>query len=313
MFSAGVDYAIDALGNFFASPLLYSFRFFAMWGIGLVYLTLLDHLTRDSIDPAKLGILVIFAATSTFAEYADLGGTWTFTTDILGYQTMTILPGGMYYYLMGAGLIYILLLGIIYFGRIITATPRELRHAPEYIALAGVLLFDGGVISLIAIPHVPPFVTPLLCATFVILATIALYMKPRLGHVLPFKLLRLVVVETKGGIPLFSHTWQTGEELGDGNLFAGAIQGITLLLKESLRHGTTREIRLDDAALLVHRDTSFAVAYVLVATKISKDVREHLARFAARFSAEYALTFAHPQLGQTFPGAEELVKEYFPD
>ncbi len=75
--------------------------------------------------------------------------------------------------------------------------------------------------------------------------------KPKLGYVLPFKALRLTIINTESGIAIFTHDWTKDESLVDNVLFSGMMQGISGILNESLKKGNIKEIILDKANLLI--------------------------------------------------------------
>ncbi|HMF34889.1 MAG TPA: hypothetical protein VKK79_25940 [Candidatus Lokiarchaeia archaeon] len=63
----------------------------------------------------------------------------------------------------------------------------------------------------------------------------------------------LQVEDTYQVVPLFRHTWNRQGDLADETLFSGMIQGITGILKESLKRGDVQEIHMADAIIIAYR------------------------------------------------------------
>jgi hypothetical protein len=135
---------------------------------------------------------------------------------------------------------------------------------------------------------------------------------PKLVFVLPFKVLRLAVIETEGGISLFTHTWKAAGKLGNEDLYAGMIQGVNLILKESLDRGDVQEIKLARASLLAYRDARFPIVFVIVATKASRTLRDALRLFANRFLSDFKDNLATKNDVGQFDPANAIVAECFP-
>ena len=140
---------------------------------------------------------------------------------------------------------------------------------------------------------------------------IAFIKYPKLAYILPFRVLRLTAFETNGGVPLFSHDWSKGEEIAQDALFSGMLQGIAMILDESVRKGAVREILLENGVLVLQRTYKFSVACVLVATKSSRTLRHALDSFAEHFYNEYAEYFDNPSKVSNFASATKLVDEHF--
>jgi hypothetical protein len=68
---------------------------------------------------------------------------------------------------------------------------------------------------------------------------------------------------------------------------------------------------MTQATILVLRDKKFPVAYVIVATKTSLNLRDALKRFADKFYSQFSPFFAHPSTLDAFAPTAALVKECF--
>ncbi|MFW9800776.1 MAG: hypothetical protein ACFFD9_10090, partial [Candidatus Thorarchaeota archaeon] len=141
--------------------------------------------------------------------------------------------------------------------------------------------------------------------------TYALVKQPKLAYVLPSRALRLTVIDMKSGCPLFDYAWSKIDEVLDDVLFSGMLQGIGLILDESLKSGGVREIRLETAVLLLQRIEQSSLAVVLVATKSAQSLRSALKSFSQSFLMHFSHLFNHAYEINRFHAASELVKEHF--
>ena len=167
----------------------------------------------------------------------------------------------------------------------------------------------AGVLSLLTMSVEFPY---LLMSIGLILIAYVVSHEPKLLFVLPFKAIRLTVLDTGAGIPLYTHTWMQNNEIVDEDLFSGVLQGISGILKESLNKGDVQEIRMTGAIIIAYRIPEYPIAFVLVATRPSQTLRDALKTFAVRFCDEFHTCFATlTNVGQFSP-AERLVTACFP-
>jgi len=133
----------------------------------------------------------------------------------------------------------------------------------------------------------------------------------QLGFILPFKVCRLTVLSTTSGIPLFDYAWAQKYLIADETLYAAMLQGVTTIFQQELGRGKAREIHLDKGILLLNYDEQRQIAFVLLATNVTKTLRQALDYFATLFFQKYSLTtFVAGDTAQ-FSDATELVKECF--
>jgi len=90
------------------------------------------------------------------------------------------------------------------------------------------------------------------------------------------------------------------------------IQGITGILKESLKRGDVQEIRMADAIIIAYRNPDYPVAFILVATRPTRSLRDSLKLFSEQFCSKFHTYFANPTKEEQFSGAEDLVTACFP-
>ena len=86
--------------------------------------------------------------------------------------------------------------------------PENLRFGTRLGLLSGIILAVLWPVGLgLGLHFTVPGLWLLLLSIAVIPIAVAFVTQPKLVYVLPFRVLRLIVFETKGGVPLFSHVW----------------------------------------------------------------------------------------------------------
>lgn len=278
--------------------LLYISNMFAMLGmsIGLVRL---DYIIKDRLTIKRFGpwLLVIGA------YLAVLGIDLTAGRVMLG----------------GLALIDVIsMLGLLYAGciwvgsniQILKEAPARLKKAAflQLVSISMYLLVHPVFFILWTPKNLPDVIVVIVSSALIMYSLIKDY---KLVYVLPFKALRLLVLETASGIPIFTHTWKHGKELTNEDLFSGMIQGISMILKESINEGDVEEVRLSRAVLIIERSKEHELACILLSTRSSKILRRSLGKFASRFEKDYSrfLSKAH-DVGQ-FESANTLVEDCF--
>jgi hypothetical protein len=133
----------------------------------------------------------------------------------------------------------------------------------------------------------------------------------QLGFILPFKVCRLTVLSTISGIPLYDYAWTHKNLIADDSLYGAMLQGVTTIFQNELGRGKAREIILENGILILNYDVNRQVVFILLATNVTKTLRQALDYFATRFFQQYNLTkFVGGDTSQ-FAGADDIVKECF--
>ncbi|MGY5881931.1 MAG: hypothetical protein RTV31_16915 [Candidatus Thorarchaeota archaeon] len=275
--------------------------------IAMVFL-MIDSFTRDEVDSRKTTVLSIAA---TLLVYFSFQPEEIFVgINTLGEPAIVLGMG-----VMGVGAFLIILTGFsftYYMFLMNRVVPDSLRFEARLGLLSGIILAGVWPVGLgLGLHFIFPGLWLLLLSIGVIPIAIAFVRKPKLAYVLPFRVLRLIVFETKGGVPLFSHTWGKHEGSPEEALFSGMLQGIALILDESVRKGAVREIVLENGILVLQRTYKFSVASVLVATKSSQTLRYAIDSFTEHFYEEYSQFFDNLSDIRQFESASRLVDEHF--
>jgi len=267
-----------------------------------------DTVTRDSFDAKKLvyvTLLSVYYVALVLTSELSMG----LYDPIKGLK-----PVISRYDTSGA----LFLLLVISFNTLFYYMLRVHQKAPKVLKKYTRLLFLGAfiitVLGSILFAVFDPYVPGMFFITFAIgsvLISIAFYKQPRLAFFLPFKALRLIVVNTESGISLYTYNWLKEETDVDKNLISGMVQGISLILKQSLKRGNVREISLDEGVMIIHRSGDYDIACVLISSKSSRALREGLEEFAQKFYSKFADIFKESWSTSKFEEATLIIDDCF--
>jgi hypothetical protein len=287
------------IGNYFFTPMT------------LFLILFLDSVSSDHFDPVKIGILCLLAM-AVFIFSLDANAAF-YSIDSLGAPFIDW--GGRFMQAQSALQLYTGILFMFLTLKINYKAPASLKKWSRLIVLGGALASIGPVFVLnTSLVNVLPGFHFIILAIGEMIFVIGFVKAPRLAYILPFKALRLLVTDTNSGIEIFSYTWQEGRGMADGDLLSGMLQGISLLVKESIGRGDLRDIHLDQGYLIVNRSEEYAIASILVANKSSKILREALADFTKSFSKTFASklgSLATGVVSSDFDSASDLVRGAF--
>ncbi|HMF30052.1 MAG TPA: hypothetical protein VKK79_01460, partial [Candidatus Lokiarchaeia archaeon] len=232
--------------------------------------------------------------------------------DLAGGGTSLILNGNATFLLLPTSLL-VFFIWLVVIIQVLRQAPRTLQK-PARLFFLGFLI--NTIIPLImgqtSLQHTLPGLNSAVAGIGVLLMTIPIARHQKILFVLPLKAMRLTVLHTGSGIMLFTHTWDTSGMGGNEDIYAGMLQGVNMLFKESLNQGDVQEVHLANAIMLTYRSAEYPVACVLVAGKVSRTLRDALKLFAEKFYAQFADKFADYNNVSAFDSASALVAECFP-
>ncbi|MFX0098433.1 MAG: hypothetical protein ACFFCS_02555 [Candidatus Hodarchaeota archaeon] len=266
-----------------------------------------DLISRDSIGLVKLSIYAMIAPIAMlFLAYQE--GMVILTEGINEVHSKITVFGAMGY--------LIILLPSSFNYLFIVAKVNY--HAPKSLRKYSIMFLTGIVINSILSPLFQTFI-PFVWSSQIfigigsILVAFTVAKQPKILFVLPFKVFRLTVLDTESGVSMFTHDWSQKDNLANEHLYAGMLQGVSLIIKESLHRGEVRDIHMDKAVLMIERNVETPIACVLVATKASRVIRDGLSLFAKRFYKEYSQYLdKRPHDMSKFDSATKLIEECFP-
>jgi hypothetical protein len=305
-----ICYFLQGFSELFASKLLWLLCCYAYLPLGFSLVILLDSLTRITIDPIKIGIISALSTavviTSFFPNSVII---IEFPNGELGMAADgPFLISQVLLYLVEGGL------AVYYTFKILVNSPNQLKFSSRLFFLGA---FTLGIIAPITVGVGLNMWVPASDALFVaigtLLCSISIVRQPKLAYILPFKALKLTVVESEGGIPLFSHFWVPEDELGDEVLLSGFLSAISKGLDETLQRGKIREIVLDKGLLIYRKSKKYSISFVIVANKTSPQLRQGLKCFHTRYIEANSQFLSNPILNQDrLIESEKMIKDCFP-
>jgi hypothetical protein len=265
----------------------------------LAVLALVDSVSRDTIEPKRFAVLVFVLSINSILLF-------------MPHDNSTTSPS--YYIVISVGLVMSIASFIMYV-RIYAGVPRDLKLAAK-INLAGAFIVSFVYVVLnifeMTIPSTFPPISRIFEATGAMIQAIIFSRYEQLFYVLPFKTQRLIVFNTRNGISIFSHDWSKGNQLIDEDLFSSMLQGMSMIINESIKKGNVQEIKMEQGVLLISHDATHPVASVLIASKSALVLNQGLAVFARKFVAKYEPSLTSNENVEDFKNATDLVRECFP-
>ncbi len=275
--------------------------------IGLMLILVMDSISREYLDYKKLMVWTAIA-TTTIIFLFDPNQYYILNSNNILYWELT----GALEICFSSLFLFYATLYFYYAVRIYLKAPKTLKNS-AYLNLISAL------IQIIILPILMQLVIDGVLvpgfeligfSIFSLLVSISFGSQP-LAFVLPFKVIRLTVIETKGGIRLFSHDWVKMDNIVDEDLFSGMLQAISRILDESLKRGDIREIALENAVLILKRSKIFPVACLLVTSKSTIILKQALNSFAESFFKKYSQFFENFSETSNFNSAIKLIHERF--
>ncbi len=267
-----------------------------------------DTITKDQADSKNFVAVTIISV--VYVAIMLMQGVATVITYPNGEQSV---------FFTGPSFFGYILLGIYPFVIYLYAVIRMILNAPRALKKFTIMFLfgyvTGGVCYFTFLLSGASSVIPgiqFLGLTSIIVMVIIYVKKPTILFILPFKAIRLTVMETKGGIVLFTHRWGKNKGIPSDDLYGGVIQGINAIINESLDSGDIQEIKLANGVLLIQRDSNHNIAAVVVSTRSSRTLRDGLKVFEKRFIEEFGSFFPNYTDVSKYEGANSIISECFP-
>ena len=295
---------LDAASHYYYFPLLMAIAIIPQTiGVPCLFI-FIDLIKKERVSSMKMSILILIEIFLLILSFIPGG--------------MLIIPGygvhivGSLRILQIIFLIYYVLTFFSWSYLTWKRAPKELKKLVNFL-LFGSILFSfvtafmyslGGLIKLF---NSIGFITHSLGALFMI---IVIWRDPRIIYILPFKAYRILVVDTNAGTGLFKYDWAELKAV-DENIFSMVLQAVGSILDEVLKRGEIREIKMDQAVLLIQHDRNSPVASVLVTSKSSKSLRYGLKKFNREFIETFQSQFDQLYEVSRFKDAKKIVDHIF--
>jgi hypothetical protein len=301
-------YFFNVLGYVFESTVLILAGTFIWIAIAYFVVLMLDSLSQESVDPLKIwGATVISTFMGCTAWTPDAISYFNIGHGVYGWDW-----GGTFKIACNLMFVFVALLFFYYCVKIFKNSPKRLKRDALILLLGSILA------SIIPVLIVITNISLVLLGIEAITQGIGLLLiayefahHPQLAFVLPFKITSLTVMNSKTGLPLYTHSWDKTRAHFDETLFSGMIYGIGGILKEATHQGEVREVRMSQGILLLHHLKQLNLAFVLVTTKTASILHNALDSFAHDFVKQFSDVLDQVDIVDRFNEATELIHKYF--
>ena len=295
---------LDSASHYFYSPLLMVIAIVPqIIGVPCLFI-FIDLIKKERVSSVKLSVLFLIEIMLLILYFIP--------------GNMQIVPG---YGIHNVGPLRILqIIFLIYYVLVFFSwsyltwkrAPKELKQLVNFL-LFGSILFSfvtafmyslGGIVKIF---NAMGFITHSLGALFTI---IVIWKDPKIIYILPFKAYRILVVDTNAGTGLFKYDWAELKAVDD-NIFSMVLQAVGSILNEVLKKGEIREIKMDQAILLIQHEKNTPVASVLVTSKSSKSLKYGLKKFNSEFIETFQSQFDGLYEVSRFRDAKKIVERIF--
>lgn len=295
------------LANFYLARLLFITGVFAFIPMGFSLVLFVDFTSHESVDPIKstivggasVAVFLLALDPNSTAKYQYPDGSWGI---VMGGNFR--IAGTIILLLAGIWLVYIVV-------RIYWKAPKKLKFWAILLIVGMIIIGIGASLSMIVgLSLVIPGFDLLLNGIGALIMAIPFALEPKLAYILPFKALRLMVIETQVGTNIFTHVWSKEQFVND-QLFCGTLQAITFVFDESLKRGNIREVHLERAVLIIRESEKHSIACLIIATNSTRSLRHALNSFSEQFFKDYSPYFSETYNLNHFESASELIEDRF--
>ncbi|MEX2680092.1 MAG: hypothetical protein Q6373_000700 [Candidatus Sigynarchaeota archaeon] len=265
----------------------------------LGFLAFVDSIYRDEIEAKRFAAVVFFLGITTILLFIP--------DDELALNIS-------YNLVISLGLllsIYAFILTI----KIYRNVPASLKRAAGINVLGSInvsILYVVFNVFQVSLPGAFPPISRLFEAAGALIQTIVFAKNVQLFNILPFRIQRLIVYDTKNGFSLFVHDWFKEGNVIDENLLTGILHGISMIVNESIQKGNVQELKMERGVLLINHDNVHTLAFVIIASRSSLVLNQALAAFRRKFVERFGSNLDMKQSSNGYESAKNLVKESFP-
>lgn len=160
-----------------------------------------------------------------------------------------------------------------------------------------------------------PGISEITAGTGVFISSFAIFKSQRLIYVLPFKAIKLSVIQGDSGLTIYTYNWDESMKNVHEDMYSSIFESIRGFSSEILKVGKLTEINLDDGKLLIDYGDSNNYYFTLFSRKSSKTLVDGLKKFAQEFCEIYSEILGTDIMlsSEEIPTeiADELVQEIF--
>jgi len=267
-----------------------------------------DSITRDSIDVLKMIIVTI--SSSSIMILSFLPNAVIIKRDA---STLFMTFNGNFRY---AALIQVFLFVLITtYGNL-----KVLLHTPKHLKFYSCLNLFGtylyGIQPLwIQFTHLEdyfPGATNGSMAIGTLLISIVIIQHPKLAYIIPLKVYRILIMDTKSGLILYKHDWNELKATSSENILSGMLQAVNKMFDQTINKGNICDIKFDEAILTYEKSKKMSIACVIISNKISRILRTSFKDFAEEVFNDYENTNENSALKKNCEKCEIILEKHFP-
>jgi hypothetical protein len=262
----------------------------------------IDSISREFIDPKKL-VIISFMSSYFLWKLFSPESIMIFPNIILSNSAT---------YALECLNVFLGLIILGYLTKILIRSPSKLRKW-AIIALTGAFLVTIGssLMVILQVNYIIPGIHFLFQGIGFVLLVFAIYHQPGLLFILPFKIYRLTIIESAGGIPVYNYTWNQPNSKFDEILYSGMLQAVRLILNESLAGAQLKEMKMKEATILLDYQENPKFIITLLASRSSLYLIKALESFTNDFVQKFRNADLNGNLLSEFRSAEKMIQKYF--
>ncbi len=270
---------------------------------------LLDSITKETFDPLKLIFSTIFSTSLII---------YSFNPNLINYfffpnGEISLVVTGLYRFSISVLVGFTGFLFFLYMTRIHLNAPANLKFYSSLNLVGGFLVGIGS--PLVVITELNLIIIGIedyFSAAGALFCSISFVKQPKLAYIMPFRAVKLVVIEINRGITLFSYNWIEEEEIIDNVQLTAMISSVCRFVEEVLQKGGVRELYLEKATLIMHKYDRSPISSIIITNKSNKTLRNALSSFSTSFYREYSKYLSATIDIEQYKTASKLVKKHFP-
>ena len=268
-----------------------------------------DSITRDSVDVLKMIIATISSSAIMFFSFLQDDAV------IIEENAMTQYPtfNGNFRYATLIQVSFFILVTTYGNLKVFFHTPHNLKFY-SFLNLFGTYLY-GIQPLLIQFTHLEkkfPGMANGSMAIGTLLISIVFIKQPKLAYILPIKVYKILILDTKGSNVLYKHDWNELEAASSENIFSCMIQAISTMFDETLNKGNLREIKFDEAILSLKISKKTAIACILISSSFTKTLRSSFNDFSNEVFTDYENLKNEPSIKEKYEKGNTILENYFP-
>ena len=267
-----------------------------------------DSITRDSIDVMKMVIVTISSSTILILSFLPNAviikrdGTTQYATFTGNFRIAALIQVTLFILIITYGNLKVFL-----------HTPKHLKFY-SFLNLFGTYLY--GIqplwIQFTHLEDIFPGIVNFSMAIGTLVISLVIINQPKLAYILPLKVYRILIMDTKSGIILFKHDWNELKAEASEEIFSCMIQAISIMFDQTINKGKVRNIKFDEAVLTLNISMKTPIACIIISSSISKTLRNSFSNFSKEVFHDYEDLKENSLLKQNYEKGKIVLENYFP-